>query len=147
MIKEFKTFISKGNVVEMAVGLIMALYFGAIVKSLVNDIIMPPVGILLGGVDFNDLKVIIKEGVAAVTDASGGIIVAEVKEVAINYGIFINTILTFIIVAFAIFILVKGYNNMKANMEKKKEEEPAAPPAPSKEEVLLTEIRDLLKKK
>ena len=147
MIKEFKEFISKGNVVEMAVGLIMALYFGAIVKSLVNDIIMPPIGLLLGGVDFNDLKIIIQEGSAAVTDASGAVITEGVKEVAILYGTFINHILTFIVVAFAIFLLVKGYNNMKKRMEKEKEEAPAAPPAPSKEEVLLTEIRDLLKKK
>ena len=147
MIKEFKEFISKGNVVEMAVGLIMALYFGAIIKSLVNDIIMPPIGLLMGGVDFNDLKVILKEGAAAVTDASGAVMVAEVKEVAISYGLFINTILTFIVVAFAIFMMVKGYNNMKKKMEKEKEEAPAAPPAPSKEEVLLGEIRDLLKKK
>jgi len=147
MIKEFKEFISKGNVVEMAVGLIMALYFGAIIKSLVNDIIMPPVGLLLGGVDFNDLKFIMQEGSAAVTDASGAVVTAAVKEVAITYGVFINTILTFIIVAFAIFMLVKGYNNMKKKMEKEKEEAPAAPPAPSKEEVLLGEIRDLLKKK
>ncbi len=146
MIKEFKEFISKGNVVEMAVGLIMALYFGAIIKSLVNDIIMPPIGLLMGGVDFNDLKFIMQEGTAALTDASGAVITAEVKEVAITYGIFINTIITFIIVAFAIFLLVKGYNNMKKKMEKEKEEAPAAPPAPSKEEVLLGEIRDLLKK-
>ena len=146
MIKEFKEFISKGNVVEMAVGLIMALYFGAIVKSLVNDIIMPPVGLLLGGVDINDIKFIMQEGSAAVTDASGVVVTAAVKEVAITYGVFINTILTFIIVAFAIFMLVKGYNNMKKKMEKEKEEAPAAPPAPSKEEVLLGEIRDLLKK-
>jgi len=147
MIKEFKEFISKGNVVEMAVGLIMALYFGAIVKSLVNDIIMPPIGLLLGGVDFNDLKVILQEGSAAVTDASGTVVAEAVNEVAIAYGVFINTILTFIIVAFAIFLLVKGYNNMKKKMEKEKVEAPAAPPAPSKEEVLLGEIRDLLKKK
>ena len=148
MIKEFKEFISKGNVVEMAVGLIMALYFGAIVKSLVNDIIMPPIGLLLGGVDFNDLKFIMQEGSAAVTDASGAVITAAVEEVAITYGVFINTILTFIIVAFAIFMLVKGYNNMKKKMEKEEvAAPPAAPPAPTKEEVLLGENRDLLKKK
>lgn len=147
MIQEFKKFISKGNVVEMAVGLIMALYFGAIIKSLVNDIIMPPIGFLLGGVDFNDLKIILQEGVKEATDVSGTIIVTEIKEVAISYGLFLNTILTFIIVAFAIFILVKGYNNMKAKMKKEEEAAPAPPPAPTKEEVLLTEIRDLLSKK
>ncbi len=135
MIKEFKTFISKGNVLEMAVGLIMAVYFGAIVKSLVNDIIMPPIGKLLGGVDFAQMKIVIQE---AGVDAAGN----KIAEVAILYGSFINTIITFIIVSFAIFLVVKGYNHMK----KKEEEKPAAPPEPSKEEVLLTEIRDLLKK-
>lgn len=134
MLKEFKTFISKGNVLEMAVGLIMAVYFGAIIKSLVNDIIMPPIGKLLGGIDFSQLKVVIQE---ASVNASG----EEMAEVAISYGNFINTIITFIIVAFAIFMVVKGYNNMK----KKEEEKPAAPPEPSKEELLLIEIRDLLK--
>ncbi len=142
MLKEFKAFISKGNVIDMAVGLILATYFGAIVKSLVNDIIMPPIGKLLGGVDFSQLKLVIQEPVKAITDASGNIITPEVKEIAVMWGAFVNTIITFIIVAFAIFMVVKGYNKMK----KKEEEKPAAPPAPSKEEELLTEIRDLLKK-
>ncbi len=135
MLKEFKSFISKGNVVDMAVGLIMAVYFGAIVKSLVNDIIMPPIGMLMGGVDFSQLKFVIQE---AGTDAAG----KELTEVAINYGTFLNTIITFIIVAFAIFMIVKAYNNMK----KKEEEKPAAPPTPTKQEILLMEIRDLMKK-
>ncbi len=138
MFKEFKEFISKGNVMEMAVGLIMALYFGAIVKSLVDHVIMPPLGLLLGNVDFSNLKIVLK---AAAMNGD-----TVVPEVAISYGLFINTIITFLIVALAIFLVVKGYNRMKASMEKKKEEEPAAPAAPSKEEVLLTEIRDLLKK-
>lgn len=146
MLKEFKKFISKGNVMEMAVGLIMATYFGAIVKSLVNDIIMPPIGKLMGGVDFTELKMVIQEPVAAVMDGETEITPA-VEEVAIMYGNFINTIITFVIVAFCIFIVVKAYNKMKEKMEKKEEEIPAAPPAPSKEEVLLTEIRDLLKNK
>lgn len=137
MLKEFKTFISKGNVLEMAVGLIMATYFGAIIKSLVNDIIMPPIGLAMGGVDFAELKVVLQ---ASVAEAEG---VVAVPEVAITYGAFINTIITFLIVAFCIFLVVKAYNNMK----KKEEAAPApAPPAPSKEEVLLGEIRDLLKK-
>jgi large conductance mechanosensitive channel len=131
--KEFKKFISRGNVVDLAVGLILATYFGAIVKSLVNDVIMPPVGLLLGGIDFSEFKVVIKEAQA------------EAAEVAINYGIFINTILTFLIVGFAIFILVKMYNKTKERLLKE-EEAQAAPATPSKEEVLLTEIRDLLKK-
>ena len=138
MIKEFKQFISKGNVVEMAVGLIMAVYFGAIVKSLVDHIIMPPIGLLLGNVDFSSLKIFLQEATM-----NGDV---EVPEVAISYGLFINTIITFLIVALAIFLVVKGYNKLKDNMKKKEEEAPAAPPAPSKEEVLLTEIRDLLKK-
>lgn len=135
MLNEFKKFISKGNVLEMAVGLIMATYFGAIVKSLVNDILMPPIGKLMGGVDFNAMKYVIQE-------ASKNMAGKEIAEVSIYYGRFINHIITFVIVAFAIFMVVKAYNNMK----KKEESKPKAPPAPSKEEVLLTEIRDLLKK-
>jgi large conductance mechanosensitive channel len=138
MFKEFKSFISKGNVVEMAVGLIMAIYFGAIVKSLVDHIIMPPIGLLLGNVDFSDLKVVL---VKATMNGD-----TAVPEVAISYGMFINTIITFLIVAFCIFLVVKGYNKMKETLEKKEEEAPAAPPEPTKEEILLTEIRDLLKK-
>ncbi len=138
MIQEFKKFISKGNVVEMAVGLIMAVYFGAIVKSLVDNIIMPPIGMLLGNVDFSNLKIVLQEATT-----NGDVVVPEV---AIGYGVFLNTIITFIIVAFAVFMVVKGYNKMKAGMEKKEEEAPASPPEPTKEEVLLTEIRDLLKK-
>lgn len=132
--KEFKKFISRGNVVDLAVGLILATYFGAIVKSLVNDVVMPPVGMILGGVDFSDLKIVIKE-------AQG-----EVAEVAINYGTFVNTIITFLIVSFAIFIAVKMYNKTMDRLTKEEETVAAAPPPPSKEEVLLTEIRDLLKK-
>jgi len=133
--KEFKKFISRGSVIDMAVGLIMATYFGAIVKSLVNDIIMPPVGMLLGGVDFSSLKFIIQE-------AQG-----EQAEVALQYGLFINTILTFLIVSFAIFMVVKTYNKMQDKMQKKEEEVKKTDPILTKEEVLLTEIRDFLKKK
>ena len=142
MLKEFKEFISKGNVLEMAVGLIMATYFGAIIKSLVNDIIMPPIGKAMGGVDFSSLKVIVQEAIPEVKDAAGAVTTEAVAEVAIMYGNFINQILTFIIVAFCVFLVIKGYNSMK----KKEEEAPAAPPEPSKEEILLTEIRDALKK-
>lgn len=140
---EFKKFLSKGNVMEMAVGLIMAMYFGAIIKSLVKDILMPPIGAMLGGVDFSEMKYIITEAVAETAEGNGD----AVAQVAISYGIFINAIITFIIVAFAVFILVKQYNKMKDKMEKKEEAAPAAPAAPSKEEVLLGEIRDLLAKK
>ena len=139
--KEFKKFISRGNVIDMAVGLVLATYFGAIIKSLVNDIIMPPVGQLLGGVDFSEMKYIIQP---ASEDSAAG--AEAVAEVAIYYGQFINTIITFVIVAFAIFMLVKYYNKMKEKMEKEEAEEPSTQTAPSNEEVLLTEIRDLLKK-
>ena len=139
--KEFKKFISRGNLVDMAVGLILATYFGAIIKSLVNDIIMPPIGQFLGGVDFSDIKYIIQP------ESEGSLNESDpVAEIAIYYGQFINTIITFIIVAFAIFMVVKLYNKMKEKMEKKEAEEPSAPPVPTKEEILLTEIRDLLKK-
>lgn len=141
MLKEFKQFIAKGNVIDLAVGLIMATYFGAIVKSLVDDIIMPPIGKLIGGIDFSQLKITIQD---AVVDASGKI---TTPAVAINYGTFINNIITFVIVAFSIFLVVRAYNKMKDKMEKKEAAEVAAVPAvPTNEEVLLTEIRDLLKK-
>lgn len=130
MMKEFKAFAMKGNVVDMAVGIVIGAAFGKIITSLVQDVIMPPIGVLLGGVDFSKLGFVVKEA----TDAAEAVI--------IKYGAFLNTILEFVIIAFAIFMVVKGMNNMK----KKEEEKPAAPPAPSKEETLLSEIRDLLKK-
>lgn len=138
--EEFKKFISKGNVIDLAVGLIMATYFGAIIKSLVDDIIMPPIGKLLGGVDFSQLKIVIQDAIAETADT------AAVAEVAIKYGTFINSIITFLIVSFSIFMVVKAYNKMKDKMAKKEEASPEAPAAPTNEEVLLTEIRDLLKK-
>ena len=130
MMKEFKEFAMKGNVVDMAVGIVIGLAFGKIIKSLVADVIMPPIGVLLGDVDFSKMGFIIKEA----TETAEAVI--------IKYGAFINTIVEFLIVAFAIFMVVKGMNNLK----KKEEAAPATPPAPSKEEVLLSEIRDLLKK-
>ncbi|MEM9327684.1 MAG: large-conductance mechanosensitive channel protein MscL [Bacteroidota bacterium] len=133
--KEFREFAMRGNVVDMAVGIIIGGAFGKIVSSLVADILMPPLGLLMGGVNFTSLKLTIKEAVM-----EGGEVAAEA--VTINYGNFIQTAIDFIIIAFAIFMMIKGMNNLK----KKEEEKPAAPPAPPKEEVLLTEIRDLLKK-
>jgi len=132
--KEFKKFISRGNVIDMAVGLIMATYFGAVVKSLVNDVVMPPIGMFIGGVDFSALKIVIQEEQS------------ENAEIAIQYGSFINTILTFIIVSFSIFIAVKVYNKMQSKLINSEEANPLKPAEPSKEEVILTEIRDLLKK-
>ncbi len=131
MLSEFKDFAIKGNVVDMAVGIIVGAAFGKIVSSFVKDIIMPPIGVMMGGVDFADLAVTIQE-------AAG-----EVPAVAIKYGAFVQTIADFIIVALAIFMAVKVMNNLK----KKEEEAPKDPPKPSNEEVLLTEIRDLLKNK
>lgn len=130
MMKEFKEFAMRGNVVDMAVGIVIGAAFGKIVKSLVSDVIMPPIGVLLGDVDFSKMGIVVKEA----TEAA--------EAVMIKYGLFINTIIEFIIIAFAIFMVIKGMNKMK----KKEEEKPAPPPAPSKEEVLLSEIRDLLKK-
>jgi large conductance mechanosensitive channel len=130
MIKEFKDFAMRGNVVDLAVGVIIGGAFGKIVSSLVADVIMPPIGVLLGGVNFSDLSIVIKE-------ATG-----ETEAVAIKYGAFIQSVVDFLIIAFVIFIVIKGINATK----KKEEAAPAAPPAPSAQEVLLTEIRDLLKK-
>ncbi|MDX1653194.1 MAG: large-conductance mechanosensitive channel protein MscL [Brumimicrobium sp.] len=144
MLQEFKKFISKGNVMELAVGLIMATYFGAIVKSLVNDIIMPPVGKMLGGVDFSEMKYIIQEKIPESAEGAGD----AVAEISVNYGVFINTIITFFIVAFVIFLVIRSYNKLIEKMKKKKEEQEKEPEAPglSKQEELLTEIRDLLNK-
>jgi large conductance mechanosensitive channel len=135
IIKEFKQFAMRGNVLDMAVGIIIGGAFGKIVSSFVADVIMPPIGVLLGGVDFSSLKLTVK---GASVNEAGGI----VNAVTINYGMFINTVIDFIIIAFAIFMVIKAMNNLK----KKEEAAPAAPPAPSNEEKLLTEIRDLLKK-
>ena len=134
--EEFKTFAMRGNVIDMAVGIVIGGAFGKIVSSFVADVIMPPIGLIIGGVDFSQLKYTLKE---AVVDASGAV---TTEMVAINYGNFIQTTIDFIIIAFAIFMVIKGMNSMK----KKEEAAPAAPPAPSKEETLLSEIRDLLKK-
>lgn len=136
IIKELKAFMMRGNVVDMAVGVIVGGAFGQIVNSLVNDVIMPPIGVLLNGVNFTDLKLVIKE---ATVDAAG----TAIPAVSLNYGNFIQMVINFIIISTAIFFVIKGMNKLQS----KKEEVPAAPPAPSKEEVLLTEIRDLLKEK
>lgn len=126
MMKEFKEFAMRGNVIDLAVGIIIGLAFGKIVTSLVNDVVMPPIGILIGGVDFSNLTLTLKSA------AEG------VPATAIRYGMFLNTIIDFVLVAFAIFLLIRAIN-----MFKKKEE--AVPAPPPRQEVLLAEIRDLLK--
>ncbi len=133
MISEFKEFAVKGNMVDMAVGIIIGGAFGTIVKSLVDDVIMPPIGYLSGGLDFSNLALSLGEGV-------------DGKEVLIKYGTFMNSVIAFLIVAFVLFMIIKGINKAKATMESEKEEEEAAA-EPPKQEVLLGEIRDLLKNK
>lgn len=130
MLSEFKEFAVKGNAVDMAVGIIIGGAFGKIVSSIVADVIMPPIGVLMGGVDFSSLAITLKEAVG------------EDPAVTLNYGNFVQATVNFIIVAFSVFIMVKAINSMK----RKEEEAPAEPPKPSNEEVLLSEIRDLLKK-
>jgi large conductance mechanosensitive channel len=129
MLKEFRAFAMRGNVIDLAIGVIIGAAFGKIVSSLVADIIMPPLGLLIGGIDFKQFALTLRP-------AQG-----DIPAVVMHYGVFIQNIFDFIIVAFAIFLAIKLINKL----HKKKEEEPKAPPAPSKEEVLLTEIRDLLK--
>ncbi len=149
-IEDFKAFALKGNVVDMAVGVIIGGAFGKIVSSLVNDVIMPPIGVLTGGVDFKDLKCVLKEAVPAQVDEAGNEIAAAVDAVTLNYGMFIQNIIDFLIVALAIFFMIKGITKLSEMAKKKEEEKPAEPeaaPEPSAEEKLLTEIRDLLKNK
>ena len=137
--EDFKAFAMRGNVVDMAVGIIIGGAFGKIVSSLVSDIIMPPIGMLIGGMNFSNLHIVLQK--AHMNEATGKM----VEAVTLNYGNFIQTTIDFLIIAFSIFIAIKFMNKLRT----KKEETPAptAPPAPSKEEVLLTEIRDILKDK
>lgn len=131
MIQEFKTFAMRGNVVDMAIGIIIGGAFGKIVSSFVADVIMPPIGLLIGGVDFSNLAIVLKQAVG------------DTPAVTLSYGKFIQSIVDFVIIAFAIFMVIKAMNTL----QKKQEEAPAPPPAPTPEENLLTEIRDILKKK
>jgi large conductance mechanosensitive channel len=131
MLQEFRKFISRGNVIDLAVAVIIGGVFGRIVTSLVDDLLMPVLGVIAGGINLTSLKVVIKE-------AQG-----EAAELAINYGMFLQAIIDFLIIAFAIFIIIKLINALKEKEDKK----PEAPPAPSKEAVLLEEIRDILRKK
>ena len=136
MLEEFKSFAMRGNVVDMAVGIIIGGAFGKIVSSFVNDVIMPPIGMLMGNVDFSQLFINLSDQEFASLAAA-----QEAGAATINYGVFINTVLDFLIVAFAIFMVIRGMNKLK----KQEEEKPAEPPKPSDEVVLLQEIRDALK--
>jgi large conductance mechanosensitive channel len=138
MLNEFKKFAMRGNVMDMAVGIIIGGAFGKIVASLVNDVIMPPIGLLMGNVDFSQLFINLTE-----TPYESLAAAQEAGAATINYGMFINATVNFVIVAFAIFMMIKGMNSMK----KKEEEAPAEPAKPSAEVELLTEIRDSLKKR
>jgi large conductance mechanosensitive channel len=142
MLKEFKSFAMKGNVLDLAVAVIIGSAFGKIITSFVNDVLMPPIGLLLGNRDFGNMRVILKQAKDAVMEGDQ-IVTPAIAEVSVKYGAFVNTVLDFIIVAFAIFMVIKAYNRLK----KKEEAKPAAPPAPTKEEVLLAEIWDILKEK
>jgi large conductance mechanosensitive channel len=135
MLKEFKEFAIKGNLIDMAIAFVMGGAFGKVVSSFIDGMVMPAVGMLTGGVDFNNMKLILKEATAASADGT----IAAVEEVSIKYGAFITQIITFTVVAFVMFLVIKAVNKMK-------KEEAAAPAAPTNEEVLLGEIRDLLKK-
>jgi large conductance mechanosensitive channel len=137
LLAEFKEFALKGSVVDLAVGVVIGAAFGKIVSSLVNDIMMPPLGLLMGGVDFSDKKITLKD---AVLDKAGAVVHPAVS---INYGVFINNTIDFIIVAIAIFVVIKLMNTAK----RQPPPAPAAPPPPTKEEVLLAEIRDAIRAK
>lgn len=138
VLKEFQEFALRGNVVDMAVGIIIGGAFGTIVKSLVNDIIMPPVGMLLGGIDFTNIFTTLKGEDTSTLSAA-----KEAGAVTINWGVFLNSVISFLIVAFCVFLLVKAMNEAKKRFEEEEAEAPAEPP---RQEVLLEEIRDLLKK-
>ena len=142
IVKEFREFAMRGNIVDMAIGIIIGSAFGKIISSLVSDVLMPPIGMAIGRIDVKDFKLVLQKAVPAVTEG-GQIIKQAVNEVTLKYGMFIQTIIDFMIVAFCIFLVIKVMNRLK----KKEEEKPAPPATPSKEEILLAEIRDLLKEK
>ena len=140
MLKEFKDFAVKGNMLDMAVGIIIGAAFSTIVTALVNDVLMPVVGLFTGGIDFGDMHVVLQDGSPAgpYATVAGA---AEAGAVTLNWGIFVNALISFLIVAFVLFMVIRSFNKLK----RAEEEAPAAPPKPSAEEILLAEIRDLLK--
>ena len=137
--KDFKKFILRGNVLDLAIAVVIGAAFGKIITSFVNHVLMPPIGLALGGVEFADLKFVLKDGVSQL-DSSG--VMETIGEVSIMYGKFIQSIVDFLIIGLVIFLIIRSYNKTRT-----KEEEPAPPPTPSAEESLLTEIRDILKQK
>jgi large conductance mechanosensitive channel len=143
MLKEFKEFAAKGNMLDMAVGIVIGAAFATIITSLVNDIIMPPIGMALGGVDFSEFYAILSQGDPAGPYATLAA-AREAGAVTVNWGIFVNSLISFLIVAFALFLVVKSFNKMKAQQEAE-EAAPEAAPEPSEDIVLLREIRDLMK--
>ena len=144
MLKEFKEFAVKGNMLDMAVGIVIGAAFGTIVKSFVDQVLMPPIGLLTGGVDFADMFVLLESGDPAGPYASLAA-AQEAGAVVVAYGAFFNAVISFLIIAFCVFLVVKGYNRMMREVQEEEEKAPDAPPEPSVEEKLLGEIRDLLK--
>lgn len=142
MLKEFKEFAMRGSLVDIAVAFVMGGAFGKVVTSFTEQLIAPIVGLLIGGIDLNDKKYVIKDAVKEVKDASGAITTEAAPEVALSWGAFVTSVIDFIIVAFVMFLVIKGINSLK----KKEDAAPAAPPAPAEDIVLLREIRDSLKK-
>jgi large conductance mechanosensitive channel len=138
MFKEFKEFAMKGNVVDMAVGIVIGVAFGTIIKSLVDDILMPPIGLLLGGIDFSNFYVVLREGVASPGPYAALADAQAAGAVTINYGVFVNSVISFVIVAFALFLVIRSMNRLRTKKEEK-------PPQPPEEVLLLREIRDVLK--
>lgn len=143
MLKDFRDFINRGNVIDLAVAVLVGAAFGSITQSLVNDVVMPPVGLLLGGVDFANLGVILTggENYASVAEA-----VAAGAPV-LRYGAFLNTIINFLVISLVMFMVVRSYNQLRRRFSRQEEATPGPPPAPSREEVLLAEIRDILAKR
>lgn len=142
MFKEFKEFALKGNLIDMAIAFVMGAAFSKVVTAFVEKMFAPLVGLLMGGVDLTEKKLVVKDGVAEEKDEAGKVVVAAVEEVAIEWGLFVTAVIDFALVAFVMFLIIKAMNQLK----RKEAEAPAAAPAPSNEERLLSEIRDLLKK-
>lgn len=143
-IKEFKEFAMRGNLIDTAVAFVMGASFGKIVSAFVDGMVMPLIGMLTGGIDFNDKRLVLKDAVAEIKDAAGKVVTKAIPEVSVKYGVFITNVIDFVIVAFAVFLVIKAINSAKKKQETTPA--PAVPPEPSNTEKLLMEIRDALKK-